>query len=355
MNKKVVCIGIIVACIGIVANAADPNLVGWWKMDETSGSIAHDSSGTDNHGTLINGGVWTTGQIDGGLRLDGVDDHVSLPIGPLISTLKEASFTIWVNWAGTGGGWQRILDFGTGTANYIYLCPSTGTTSSLRVAITANNGVWDEFDSNKGALPTGWHHIAVTVSSSTKQMIMYLDGEVVGSISNITNTVDRLGNTTQNWLGRSQYADPYFNGVLDDFRIYNRILTQDQVRQVMFPVADNASRPFPPDQSSDVRRDVVLSWRPGAYKGTHDVYFGTSRQEVDAASRLDPRGVLVSKGQDPNTFAPGLLAYNQQYYWRIDEVNANDGYIHKGDVWTFTVEPYSYPVQPIDATASSSW
>ncbi len=49
-------------------------LVGWWKFDETNGTVAYDSSGNGNDGNFTNGPTWTTGKIGGALSFDGVDD-----------------------------------------------------------------------------------------------------------------------------------------------------------------------------------------------------------------------------------------------------------------------------------------
>ena len=102
--------------------------------------------------------------------------------------------------------------------------------------------------------------------------------------------------------------------------------------------------------------DTGLKWTPGEFAGTHDVYFGKTFADVNAASRDDPRGVQVSQGQTDAQYDPdGLLEYGQTYYWRIDEVNKTpDNTIFKGNVWSFTVEPYSYPLAGVKATASSS-
>jgi hypothetical protein len=217
-----------------LAGAADPNLVGWWKFDETGGSTAADSSGKNNNGTLY-GAVFVAGYKGNALKFyppDG-NDYANLSIGSVIKTLDEATFAIWVNWAG-GAVWQRIFDIGSGQSNYIYICPKTGETSAaMRVALVSDGtGVWDEFDASTGSLAPGWHHVAVTVSKRSKTMIMYLDGEVVGSKTNCANAVSDLGQTNLNWLGKSQYPDPYFNGTLDDFRIYNRVLSQADIKKL---------------------------------------------------------------------------------------------------------------------------
>jgi len=188
-------------------------------------------------------------------------------------------------------------------------------------------------------------------------MEMYLDG-----VSIVTATTARLpkdlGNTTQNWLGRSEYgADAYYSGSLDEFRIYDRALTAVEVSDVMGGglTGINAGVPVPANAATDVPRDDDLSWTAGGLADTHNVYLGTSPDEVRNASVANPGGVLVSQGQSETTFDPGRLELGQTYYWRVDEVNAApDNTVFKGAVWSFTVEPFSYPIAGVVATASGS-
>jgi hypothetical protein len=123
-----------------------------------------------------------------------------------------------------------------------------------------------------------------------------------------------------------------------------------------------ASDPQPPDGTTDVRRDVVLTWSPDESAATHDVYFGSNYDDVSNATEANPLGVLVSQGQDANSFdPPGLLTLGQTYYWRIDEVNGPpDLTVHRGAIWSFTAEPLTYVLGgspgggTITATASST-
>ncbi|UCD49830.1 MAG: discoidin domain-containing protein [Phycisphaerales bacterium] len=111
--------------------------------------------------------------------------------------------------------------------------------------------------------------------------------------------------------------------------------------------------PQPASEATDVLRDVVLSWTPGEFAATHDVYLGTSLDDVNNATRANPLDVLVSQGQTGTTYDAGRLEFGQTYYWRVDEVNAApDNTIFAGPVWSFTVELLAYPIENITATAS---
>jgi len=155
---------------------------------------------------------------------------------------------------------------------------------------------------------------------------------------------------------RSTALDRMFRGLIDEVKVFGDALTLEQIREVQRGNPETAKGPSPADSAQDVPRDVVLGWTAGAFAGTHDVYLGTSLTDVETASRQNPMGVLASQGQPTVEYDPeGLLEYGQTYYWRIDEVNATaDNTIFKGKVWSFTVEPFAYPVKNITATASSS-
>ena len=133
---------------------------------------------------------------------------------------------------------------------------------------------------------------------------------------------------------------------------YVRFYEGEYVPSVFGPKT-SALKPSPEDGAVDVPRDTILSWVPGEFAETHNLYFGTNFDDVNDGI-VD---VLLSEGQDANTFDPGRLALGQIYYWRIDEVNASpDDTVFRGNIWSFTVEPFAYkiPFERITATASSS-
>ena len=264
-------------------------------------------------------------------------------------------------------------------------------------------GVWSA--TGKTSVAGSWHHVAY-VKEGTKISIV-VDGVEEGSRNDVPASIAGLSVSNMIRIGCNTSNARFVPGIIDEVRIWNHALSVSQIQESMghelrgteaglvgywrfdegqgTTVFDSSSiphngtivgatwttdtapvlpglaplfayRPFPSSGTADVPRDVVLSWKPGGYAGTHDVYLGTSSADVDAASRSDSKGVLVSQAHDANTYdPPGVLEYGKTYYWRVDEVNAppSDA-IFKGSVWSFSVEPFGYRVTPVKATASSS-
>ena len=160
------------------------------------------------------------------LSFDGNDDYVLLPDG-IVSSLTNFTIETWflVNNSNT---WQRVFDFGTGTGVNMFF--TTVSASGLpRFAITVaggNNEERLEATGLSGTLQTGvWHHLAITLHTASTTGTMYIDGVQVGQNTAMTLTPASLGVTTQSYLGKSQYNDPYFNGSIDEFRIWNTAKT----------------------------------------------------------------------------------------------------------------------------------
>ncbi len=115
-----------------------------------------------------------------------------------------------------------------------------------------------------------------------------------------------------------------------------------------------ASNPNPEDGATDVPRDVALGWKAGENVATQDVYFGTSLDDVTAATRANPMGLLVSQGQAGASYDPAdLLDFSQTYYWRVDGFEAG-GTMYTGNVWSFTTEPIAYPIENITVTTTGT-
>ncbi|OHB66806.1 MAG: hypothetical protein A2Y76_00685 [Planctomycetes bacterium RBG_13_60_9] len=124
--------------------------------------------------------------------------------------------------------------------------------------------------------------------------------------------------------------------------------------EIPFVPEDISTNPQPPNGASDVARDVVLGWTPAGLAKTHDLYIGTDFDDVNEATVASPLSTTLIKGLDASSYdPPDRLEFGTTYHWRVDEVNgAPDFTVFKGTVWSFTVEPYSYEVMGVTATAS---
>ena len=223
-------------------NAAPSDLLAQLKFNETSGTTAWDATGHGWNGSTMNAPAWTTGKLGNALNLvSGSSQYVTLPAG-VVSGLGNFTVCAWVNLASVAD-WMRILDFGTGTTDYMEITPENGTTGTVRFAITAS-GVSNEQQINTSAtFPIGiWTHVAVTLSGSVGTL--YINGTSAGANSAMSLTPSSLGTTTQNYIGQSQSSgDPYLNGLVEDYRIYTRALSASEVASVAStPLAQPAIR-----------------------------------------------------------------------------------------------------------------
>ncbi|NEE01704.1 LamG-like jellyroll fold domain-containing protein [Phytoactinopolyspora halotolerans] len=157
------------------------------------------------------------------------NQYVEMPDG-VLNELTDMTIATWVNWNGNQN-WSRIFDFGSGTSVNMFLTPDVGGPDGLRLAITTNGAGGEQRVTSSEALPSGWQHVAVTLQGDTATI--WLNGEELASSDNVTLDPADLGTTTQNYIGRSQYSDPLFNGAVDEFQIYDRALTQDEIASLL--------------------------------------------------------------------------------------------------------------------------
>lgn len=195
-------------------------------LDETNGKRAADASGNGRAASLSGGVAWVAGKKGNALALDGVDGFASLP-ADFTKSLSDFTIAAWVRWD-AAATYVRVFDFGSGVSQYMTLMARGGSGKAV-FAISLNGGAGEELIEASSALPTGaWTHVAVTLSGGVGTM--YFNGAVVGTNTAMTFAPFRLGPTPNNWLGRSQFsADPYFKGLLDDFRIYHNALSAAEI------------------------------------------------------------------------------------------------------------------------------
>lgn len=195
------------------------------KFDEATGTTAADSSGNGNNCTLVNGPVFDTGKLNNGLGFTGASQYATLPAG-LMSTLNDFTISIWVKPTSLDT-WARVFDFGTGTATNMFLTTRNGANGKPRFAIKINNSAEQQIDAANALTAGVWNHLVVTLSGSTGTI--YVNGVASGTNTAMSFKPSGMGNTTLNYLGKSQWNDPYLNGTLDDFRIYTRVLSASEV------------------------------------------------------------------------------------------------------------------------------
>ena len=199
------------------STVAAPALAHRYSFSETGGATVVDSDGGPAwNGTVFNGGSLAGGQLT---LTSASSQYVNLPPG-IVSTLSNFTITAWVR-LNSAAGWARIFDFGNNTTSYMFLTPTNGGSNGrLRFGITTNSAGGEQQITGPTALSVGvWHHVAVTLNGNTG--VLYLNGVPQATNAGMTLKPFTLGNTANNYLGRSQWSDPYLNGQLDEFRIYS--------------------------------------------------------------------------------------------------------------------------------------
>ena len=210
-----------------------PEFAAWHRFDETSGTTASDATGNGRTAQLVAGAAWSAdGRIGGAVALDGVNGHVALT-EDLLAGASAYSLATWVRLDGRPGVWSRIFDLGTGVTANLFLTPLSGD-GTLRYAITAG-GAGAEQRIDAEPLPTDrWVHVAVAYGDGTA--VLYVDGAETGRNTAVTVEPRRFGNHVRaGYVGRSQYADPYLKGAVDDFRVYGRALSAAEVATLARP------------------------------------------------------------------------------------------------------------------------
>jgi hypothetical protein len=193
-----------------------------WLLDDGSGTIARGER-DQVHGTLVNGAVWTTGVIGGGLSFDGVDDYVSTLF---TKNLPAWTVSVWVrspaapaNAAGSGPV-QREANF--------QIVWNHGDSRFRGAAALRIGGSW--YPASFGSLAADrWYHLAASYDGETLQA--YRDGVLVASNTAPSGPPD--GETRPLLFGRSAVRDQFFAGTIDDVRIYDRALAAADITALM--------------------------------------------------------------------------------------------------------------------------
>jgi len=200
-----------------------------WHFDEGSGTTAYDSSGNGNSGTLINGPAWVAGKSGSALQFDGTNKYVN------ISKIVLPSNNVW-------------------TAELWFKTSTSGTLLSEQdVPYSSSPSSWDPFlyvetngklhggiccgipslESSVAVNDNNWHHAVFVINSTTYQKL-YLDGQLIGTDTTITpegpyNYV-YVGNGYAQYWPNTNDGWYFFNGTIDEVKIFNRALTSNEVQ-----------------------------------------------------------------------------------------------------------------------------
>ncbi|MHC4116639.1 MAG: LamG-like jellyroll fold domain-containing protein [Planctomycetota bacterium] len=375
MSEKAIFSVSVVLSLGLMfvsaAQAADPSLVGWWKFDEGSGTTAADSSGYGNHGTLEGSADWDTGNLGYGILFEG-SSWVELPPAAWDPIEMHVTVAFWAY----GGDAQPVNHF-------VFAAYSADENAARQASghIPWSNGnvYWDtgydgsNYDRLFTALPPEYHkgawvHWAFTKDGDAGEQKIYINGELFHEGTGYTRPMTGVNVFVIGCRGTGG-RDQNYVGIIDDFRLYDRALTPEEIQVAMEGGGEGYPFALGPEPEDGALLEATwgnLSWLAGSFAVSHDLYFGTSFDEVNDGAEGTFIGNLSTMSQVigfPGFPAPDGLKPGTTYYWRVDEVNdADPNSPWKGDVWSFSVPPKTaYNPDPadgaefVDPNATFTW
>jgi hypothetical protein len=219
-------------------NPAITPQIGWWKLDNTTGTLAYDSTKAGNDASIFNG-IWVDGKIDNGLQFNGASTYAAVKnmVYNKIGQIDQLTVMAWIKTTGSG---SAILDW-DGSEYWslgVNLDGSIDTGRVTWITCGATAGV-NCLGSIKRVDDGKWHHIAVTYNSLLGKKDIYIDGALDNSA--IVYTVgERLGTgvTRYGFIGDGSEANiyngsrllKYFNGVIDEPRIIRKVLSPAEIQ-----------------------------------------------------------------------------------------------------------------------------
>ena len=350
MCRKFIYLSSFVLALWLTASIAVADLVAHYPFDEGSGSTAIDISGNGHDGTLNGDPQWTAGHLAGALDFDGTDDYVE------ITRVVQDDFTLmaWIKtdtpglsmgsqgYQGSGLIWSDVA----GVANDFILA-ILGTKLSF---FCGNPDL--SVNSDRDVVTGEWVHVAATRSAQEKKIGIYINGEHEKTIDHANsgplNALDTIA------IGGNVLDSRYYTGLIDEVRIYDHVLSGIEVLSAMKgQIWPYAWGPEPADGAMHADTWVSISWKPGGFAVSHDVYLGDNFDNVNAGAESTFQGnqaaTFLVAGFPGFPYPDGLIP-GTTYYWRIDEVNnAEPNSPWKGSVWSFSIPPKTaYNPKPAD-------
>ncbi|MFK7794527.1 MAG: LamG-like jellyroll fold domain-containing protein [Gammaproteobacteria bacterium] len=213
---------------GVGPCAAPPSEqpIAHWKFDDESGLIAIDSENTHD-GILINGVSWSSGILQGDVLLDGNNDYIEIPHSDALSLTHAMTFTAWARTLDVSSGYKAIItkdSSSTNDSNYWFGIED----DELVFGFSASGDFREVKTSGANILAGSWNHFSASFNNDTDEVILYINGVqvAVGSISHEPTAED-----AEVLIGSSIDGE-YWEGELDDVRIYNRALSNDEITEL---------------------------------------------------------------------------------------------------------------------------
>jgi len=213
---------------GDVEDCVDPpsGMVGWWTADQTG----DDESNENNHGSLVNGTHYSTGQVLESFAFDGADHHVEVPDDDSLDFGETDQFSIdaWVYPEEGEDAVRTILDkraeLTDGPRGY-----ALQIRSDTLVVRTQNGGASPTYTSSGSVPADEWTHVTVTVDLDADQGTVYLDGTQDGTFQPSSTGAGTLESDAPLYIGRHYDGEHYFDGRIDEVEIFDRVLDASEV------------------------------------------------------------------------------------------------------------------------------
>ena len=297
------------------------SLVGWWKMDEGSGTTLVDASGNGFNGTIVNSPTWITGVIDSALNLNFAvtNQRATVPDTPSLDLTTGMTLAAWIRPNITTT--QSILRKSTQTAVDGYEIALSG---GGNIFIRLNQFThMDNYRLNSTTLyPTNtWTHVAGTFDGDTMRIYIngVLEDSLAAPITIATNTLN-LG------IGAQPDGGSPFRGAIDDARIYNYALTTSEIQTLASAIPPPVLN-TPANNSPGQPIPITLNWYAS---------FGATSYTVQVSTVSDFSSFAYNtSGMLTTSTSVSSLSMNTLYYWRVNAATGS-GDSPWSTVWNFT-------------------
>jgi hypothetical protein len=331
-------IGLLLAAAG----RADGSLVAAYSFNEGMGTTVADASGNGNNGT-INGATWTSaGRYGNALSFSGIRTRVTIPDSASLDLTTGMTLEAWVNPSTVNSAWRDVIY--KGDDNY-YL-----EATSSHNATPGGGGTFNGADNAAtfGTAPLAantWTHLAVTYDGATVRL--YVNGAQLASGAQ-TGNILTSANALQ--IGSDNLYGQYFQGMIDEVRVYNVALTAAQIQSDMnTPVGTVPPDTQPPTvangvmTSADSTSQITIRWNAASDSG------GSV-----AGYRVYRNGTLVATTQSTSYSDNGLNPATQYCYTVVAFDSAgNSSSVSAQACATTPTSPSGAPIAPSNLAATA--